>query len=354
MLNRVSDETTTLYGDNATATSPAPSTTIAVSVEAAARPRLVGDSSYARDQYRELLERSDDATVYHTLEWLDVFVAEGADVAFVALGEEAMVPFVCKGKGAMRRAWSLPYDTYGGIVGGGGSVPVSFSTIVDALGIQSARVVDFAGRIETAGERENVTTHVVALDGSHETVSDRYHDSNRRLIRQASERGVTIGLMRDEAELRAFHHLHELTVGRKGSQAFSLEFFRRLYRNLVPGGLATFYLARHGDDVVGGNLILRRGQRAYDWMWVYDSTRSELRVTNALIDRAIHDEINRGSTSLNLGSSPEYRLGSIRFKQSFGAEAFAYCIFSQTGGIYTWARRIKQQTLRLTGLLGRR
>jgi len=354
MLNRVSDETTTLYGDSATAAPPIPSTTVAVSVEAAARPRLVGDSRHARNQYRELLSRSTDATVYHTLEWLDVFVAEGADVAFVALGDEAMVPFVCKGRGAMRRAWSLPYDTYGGIVGGGGTVPVSFGAIVDALGIQSARVVDFAGRIETAGERENVTTHIVALDGTYGEVSSRYQDSNRRLIRQAGERGVTIGLMRDEAELGAFHHLHELTVGRKGSQAFSLEFFRRLYHNLVPAGLATFYLARHGDDVVGGNLILRLGERAYDWMWVYDSTRSELRVTNAMIDRAIHDEANRGSTSLNLGSSPEYRLGSIRFKQSFGAEAFAYCIFSRTGGVYTWARRLKQQARRFTGAFGKR
>ena len=138
------------------------------------------------------------------------------------------------------------------------------------------------------------------------------------------------------------------------AHAFPLEFFRRVYRLLVPAGLATFYLARHGDDVVGGNLVLRRGQSAIDWMWVYDSTRSELRVTNALIDQAVRDETNRGSTSLNLGSSPEYRLGSIRFKQSFGARAYAYCIFSHRSGAHATLRSIKRNALRVAGILRRR
>ena len=350
MLNRVSDENTAVY-KGVERPVQASGAAVHVPTEAAARPHLLEDSPRSRSQYLALLEASEDATVYQTLEWLDIFLTGGAELRFVALGEEAMVPFVCKGSGPTRRAYSLPFDTYGGVVGTGGSVPVPFDTIIGALGIPSARVVDFAGRIETRGERENVTTHIVSLEGGYSEAAARYQDANRRLIRQAGERGVKIGLMRDEAELPAFHHLHELTVGRKGAQGFPLEFFRRVYRLLVPAGLATFYLARHGDDVVGGNLVLRRGTTAIDWMWVYDSTRSELRVTNALIDQAVRDEANRGSLSLNLGSSPEYRLGSIRFKQSFGARAYAYCIFSHRSRAHTTLRGLKRNALRLAGFL---
>jgi len=37
----------------------------------------------------------------------------GAELAFVEVDGETMVPFVCRGQGALRRAFSLPFDTYG-------------------------------------------------------------------------------------------------------------------------------------------------------------------------------------------------------------------------------------------------
>ena len=174
MLNRVSDENTAVYKGEDRPVAPS-GAAVHVATEAATRPRLVEDSPRSRSQYLALLESSGDATVYQTLEWLDVFLTAGATLRFVALGEDAMVPFVCKGSGPTRRAYSLPFDTYGGVVGTGGSVPVPFDTIIETLGIPSARVVDFAGRIETRGERENVTTHIVSLEGGYGQVTRTVH-----------------------------------------------------------------------------------------------------------------------------------------------------------------------------------
>jgi len=77
-----------------------------------------------------------------------------------------------------------------------------------------------------------------------------------------------------------------------------------VFATLVPAGLATFYLARRGDDVVAANLVLRHRDRACDWMWVYDDRFPQLRATNLLIDRAVRDEAARGTRELNLGASP--------------------------------------------------
>jgi hypothetical protein len=74
-------------------------------------------------------------------------------------------------------------------------------------------------------------------------------------------------------------------------------------------------------------------------MWVYDERHASLRATNLLIDRAIRDEAARGSFELNLGASPNDRLGSVRFKQSFGAQPFAYRVYAHT---MTWVGMARQ------------
>jgi CelD/BcsL family acetyltransferase involved in cellulose biosynthesis len=128
-----------------------------------------------------------------------------------------------------------------------------------------------------------------------------------------------------------------------------LDFFRSLFHHMVPGGLATFYLAWKDGEAIGGNIVLRYNRMAYDWMWVYDERHANLRPTNAMIDRAIKDEIERGASQFNLGASPHERLGSVRFKKSFGADSHAYRIFFKTSPIYDSARRLKQGVGRVIG-----
>jgi hypothetical protein len=194
---------------------------------------------------------------------------------------------------------------------------------------------------------------MVALTDGYEATLCRYSDSCRRLVRQAERRGVTVSVMEGDGELEAFHRLHVRTVGRRGARAFPLGFFRDIHRNLVLRGLARFYLARQGDDIVGGNLVLRYRERACDWMWVYDDRRSDLRVTNAMIDRAIRDEIGYGSVELNLGTSPDDRQGSVRFKSSFGAVERPYQIFARQGWTHLAAHRARAfttATIRYAGI----
>ena len=65
-----------------------------------------------------------------------------------------------------------------------------------------------------------------------------------------------------------------------------------------------------------------------------------------MIDRAIRDEAARGARQFNLGASPDERMGSVRFKKAFGAEAYAYRIFTKTGAAFGVGRRLKQSAFR--------
>ncbi len=314
------------------------------------RPVLREDLEAARRRYRELLEASPHATVYQTLEWIDAFRDPGASLVFVETGRDAMVPFVCKGRGRLRRAWSLPFDTYGGVVGDPDGARATFGGMRAALRCPSVRIADYAGTIGIdCGTVVTVNTQMIDLSGGYPAVTSRYTSTNRRLIRQADERGVRVERMQDSADLEAFHFLHRLTAGRWGARPYPLAFFRRVWEGMVPEDLATFYLARDAaGEVVGGNLVLRYRDESIDWMWVYDSRRSELRVTNALIDVAVRDECRRGMRSLNLGTSPDERLGSVRFKQSFGAVPRPLRIVGSEGLVYRAMRGARNAARRLS------
>lgn len=318
--------------------------------------RLLEDSPQTRSRYAELIAASDSASVYHTLAWLDAFGVLGAELMFVEPGADSMIPFLCKGRGALRRAFSLPFDTYGGPIAAVSNGPVTFEHVIEKLGSATARVVDFCSRVAPANGDDvahGAATHVVDLTRGYDAVHGGYSESNRRLIRQARERGLRVERMRDISEAAEFHELHRRTVRKYGALPLPLAFFEAVYRNMVPYGLAAFHLARHDERVIGGNLVLRFRNVSYDWMWVYDERFLNFRPTNALIDHAIREEIARGAKELNLGASPDDRLGSVRFKKGFGARSHTYRIFTQTGLCYAAARRVRAGARRLRlGLTG--
>ena len=87
--------------------------------------------------------------MYQTIAWLSVFKSMSADVMFVEVDKETIVPFVCKGRGILRRAYSLPFDTYGGPVATVKNGPISFERIMRDLKLPSVRIVDDSARMKT-------------------------------------------------------------------------------------------------------------------------------------------------------------------------------------------------------------
>jgi len=304
--------------------------------------RPLTDSNRARARYEEILDHFAGASVYHTPAWLRVWEDLGADVEHVFVDDETVVPFVCKGAGALRRAYSLPFDTYGGPVTARSNGPLSFEGIIERVASPSVRLADFGAAVASSnGALRPMVSHIVDMADGYEAASRRYSDANRRNIRQARENGVRVAAISQHEVTREFYRLHRRTVGRYGARALPVAFFESVFARLVPAGAATFYLAFHEDRVVAGNLVLRYRDRSYDWMGAYDDRFASLRATNLMLDHAIRDEATRGSRELNLGASPNDRLGSVRFKQSFGAQPFAYAVYAHTAPLIAAARRVR-------------
>ncbi len=309
--------------------------------------KVLSDTVETRMHYTDLLHDARSASVYQTLEWLDVFKTLSCDIQFVDTGSGALIPFVCKGHSWLRRAFSLPYDTYGGPIGET-DTHFSFDELARILAVPSIRLVDFSQTAEkTSWKEETASTHLVDLTSGYEQVASKYANMNRRAIRQAGRRGLRIKIVDSPAELAAFHRLYVKTQLKHGTRPLPLRFFEAIYETMVPIRMATFYVALHGGGVVAGNLVLRFKNRAYDWAWVYDEHYLYLRPTNALIDRAIRDESQLGTGLFNLGSSPSNGQGIIDFKENFGATRYSYNILTKFGTCYRMARTLQNVGRRL-------
>jgi CelD/BcsL family acetyltransferase involved in cellulose biosynthesis len=305
--------------------------------------RLLSDSDHVRARYADILRHHASASVYQTPIWLSVWECLGARLEFVEVDADTILPFVVKGSGPLRRAYSLPFDTYGGPVTARANGPVVFENAIEPLGSPATRIADFDARMASRnGALRSVSSHIVDLSAGYERSLAAYTDSNRRNIRQALEHGVKVVAVAGPSAARDFYRLHARTVRRYGARPLSRRFFEAVLARVVPAGMATFYFALHDERIVAGNLVLRHRDRSYDWMWAYDDRATELRATNLMIDRAIHAEAARGARELNLGTSPNDRLGSVRFKQSFGARPFAYAVYTHTGPLVATARVIRR------------
>lgn len=309
--------------------------------------KILPNNQETSQRYAEIYRSSRDASVYQSPEWLEVLKSLRGELIFIEVNRDSIIPFICKGRGRLRRCYSLSFDTYGGPVSCG-DTNVSFDEIVSILNVPSVRMVDFSRHLE---DRSNsvieINAHIVDLTGGLDSVRGAYTKKNREALRQSERRGIRIEIMEDPGLMDEFYSLHVHTARKHRTLPHPKLIFEMIYEIMKPKNMATFYFARKDDKAVACNLVLRDKTTAYDWLLGYKKNSLKMRPTNALIDRSIRDEINIGSELFNLGASPSQLQGIVKFKESFGAKIFPYRIFMKAGFSYHVIRNLKNRVVNL-------
>jgi hypothetical protein len=299
------------------------------------------------ERYAEIYRQSNIASVYQSPEWLSVLASLKGELVFLEVDGGTIIPFICKGRGKLRRCYSLSFDTYGGPVSGG-DARVSFHEVVRALRIPSVRMVDFGSNVaDRSNSAFEIDAHIIDLTGGEDEVQKGYTKKNREALRQSERRGIRIEKIEGQDLLDEFYSLHAHTARLHGTFPHPKSILEMIYNIMKPKHMAEFYIARQQNEAVACNLILRDKKAAYDWLLGYKVDSLKLRPTNALIARSIRDEIEAGSETFNLGASPSRHKGIVKFKESFGAKRFTYRIFVKAGFSYHMIRSMKKCALRL-------
>lgn len=144
---------------------------------------------------------------------------------------------------------------------------------------------------------------------------------HRRNVRYAEKSGVTVHPATRRDEMTIFYvmlqdHYKSLGVPFPGEA-----FFQNMWDKLVTQGHGMLLLARHGNEVIGGHLVLYNGTTLVSKFSVtrHHERYARLYAAYALYWEAIRLGAMRGLTAFDLGVTGESNTGLREFKSRLGA-----------------------------------
>jgi lipid II:glycine glycyltransferase (peptidoglycan interpeptide bridge formation enzyme) len=181
-------------------------------------------------------------------------------------------------------------------------------------------------------------THVRPLGPDFESLLAALPHSLRSRVRQAEEHGLSVRRVTDARDVRHFHALAVHTVRRHGGLPKPLSLYQRIFRSLVPPGLARYDLVEHQGRPIAGSLHFTFRGTALNWLTVSDDRHLQLRPNHLMIARVMRDLCEAGYHAYNLGSSPPDAEGLIHFKEDWGGTRRLVLDLRQRSPIYRMLR----------------
>ena len=285
-------------------------------------------------EFDELAKRSPEATFYHSATWLDGLAAAYSSftVEYLVAREQGAVvgylPYVLVDRRVGRRAWSLPFGTYGGPVAGG-RVDVAhalvqrFAALCGTPRMLEVGLVDLSSSV--TDERfsfETSTTHVIPLPSDFDVLWKRFEKSKRRQTRKAEREGVSVTQCDSQSDLQAYY---EIYLQRCRSWGQSLIYPQVLFDKLMAdgGGRVRLFLARHDDRLIGGHLNFYFGDTVIAWNGVTSEHERASQASTLLYSTCLKHACESGFKRYNLGAS--LGKGSLEgYKSALGGDPLTY------------------------------
>jgi hypothetical protein len=283
----------------------------------------------------ELALSSPEATFYHTGAWL-----QSLSQSFTGLGFRCLVaweggdlagylPFFLSKRGPFETAWSLPFGTYGGPVGLG-SEPVrrelarAYGRLRAGRNVHEVGLVDFSNQVSIDSFRvSGASTHVVELAETFaDTWEKRVEKSKRRQARKAVKEGLSVAEASSPAEVSEYYSIYARRMAGWGER---FRYPERLFAALFAagGGKVRLFVARRGDEMLGGHLNLYFRDTVIAWNGVVRDTADGTQASTLLYAECIKHACDNGYRWYNLGGS----LGKetlVDYKQSIGGVPYHY------------------------------
>jgi Acetyltransferase (GNAT) domain len=151
--------------------------------------------------------------------------------------------------------------------------------------------------------------------------------SARRNVRKAERLGIEVGI--DHHALGTLWRIHDENMQAIGGRAKARDFFDILPRHLRPSEQFDLWVARSGDEVVAGLLVLYFGAVAeYFTPAVAQEHRGDQPLA-AILVRAMAHAATRGCRLWNWGGTWTAQDGVRRFKSKWGAADTSYPYWTQ-------------------------
>jgi CelD/BcsL family acetyltransferase involved in cellulose biosynthesis len=296
-------------------------------------------------------DASPRSTFYHTGAWLHPLAQAYPRLSLRCLvahdggAPAGYLPFFESRRGPFRAAWSLPFGTYGGPVGGEEAcrgLIEAFERRLSQTGMVEIGWVDFHDTARAAGwEVVECTTHILDLAGGFDVVwRERFDKARRRRVRRAEESGVTIRRGEGADDVARFVAVYrERLRGWDSGHGHPEQLFASLVER--GGGRVRLYLAVHDGSVVGGHLNFYYKEAVTAWYGMTSPRAGDTQAGTLLYATCIREACEAGFATYNLGASLG-RGSLVEYKESLGGAVYSYRMLRRrrlVARLAAWARR---------------
>lgn len=309
-------------------------------------------------KWEELLFNSPVSTFYHKSNWAKLWFSSFVyftPLFLVYSGEngeyKAGFPFILSDKYRLKRVYSMPFGTYGGMIFSEGLQTEEVTKVYERmdeelrkLKLVSAEVIDFFGqqkKLDQFGFRaEKAYTHLLDLS---KHMDDPVHKTKRGAI-QAEKKGVKIEPLSSVEKIRDCYNLvleRDKRHGLKRSK-FPVGLYENIWNILKLGQELRWSMATAKEQIIAFQINFLYKDTIYYWEGASLSEASNLRPNDALFSDTIQWGISKGYKYLNLGGSPEKATGLVRFKEAWGGEKKEYFIYSKKKFWYRTLEKLKR------------
>jgi CelD/BcsL family acetyltransferase involved in cellulose biosynthesis len=286
----------------------------------------------ADPSWRELIERSPSAEVFHHPLWLELLRSQyGYEFEACCLGNgtgiEAGIPVArVQSRLTGRRLVSIPFSDVCPPATAPGAEPVALERLGRALAERAGRsgleLTVHAPLPSAPGAfvQPSFYRHLLPLAGDPAEVEQRFSKSQiKRGIKKARREGLTVERHADRAALDAFYSLHLRTRRRLGVPTQPKRFIRGFER-LFEEGLGFVMLTLDaGEPVAAAVFLTFNGTVTYKY-GASDARKLAKRPNNLLFAETIRWACEAGYETLDFGRTDVGNDGLRAFKRAWGAE----------------------------------
>lgn len=293
-------------------------------------------------RWADLVERSEDATIFHTCEWLGALrrTYDYEPVAFTdaAPGEALRNGLVfCRVKSWMtgRRLVSLPFsDHCEPLVASCSALTEMLELLKSRHGVEG-RYIELrpVRAVPTTGFQkvETYVSHAIDLRPELPEIFSAFHKRHaQRTVRRAQRLGLACDAGRSAELLTQFYALHTRTRRRHHLPAQPIAWFENLLDGMSDR--ATIYVATHQNRAVAAILTIVHGKTLVYKYGGSDTRYNRLGGMRLLFWRAIQRAKSLGLTQFDLGRSDVGSQGLLDFKDRLGARRTVLDYYRYGGG----------------------
>ena len=300
------------------------------------------------NEWKDFLEKSESATIYHTPEWKNILKASFGYKAYYLFAKEGdgnivgLFPlFNIKSWITKNRMCSVPFSHLCGPIGDETAVNLLISEGVNLYGDLNVNHLEIRDYIDFDGfQRQNAfSTYILELSPNIEEVWKKFRRDVRRGIEKSKKGGISVDATKNIEDLKEFYELNCMTKKEIGVPCHTWKFFKNLFTFL--NDKVYLYIARCNGEIIAGGVMEYFKDGVLYGYGAANPGYLKLHPYDAFIWKSIEEAYLNGYKYYDFGRTSYDNVGLINFKTRWGTieKKLYYSYYPNNPGSLTGNRK---------------